>query len=424
MAGVAFAGLSPHRVRLGNGLVVVAKEVRTTPTVTINVGVRAGSICDPADAPGATYLLSRLIDRGTATRTAGTIAEDLDSRGIALTVGVTRHLFTIACTCLAEDVEPVLALLADIVREPSLPEPELATRRAEVVTGIRQDEDNPAVIASESLMALLYPDGHPYGRRTKGSVESVEAITRDRLVRLHAERFAPSETIVVVVGDVPVEHAAAVVERAFGGWDRPAPAGLRLPPPAAAAARRRLVAPMMNKAQADIAYGFVAVARHDPEYYAYWLMNNALGQYSLGGRLGDNIRERQGMAYYIFSSLDANVIEGPLTIRAGVAPADVDRAVTSIDEELRYVAAHGLTPKELDDSRQYLIASMPRALETTGGIASFLQTEEFFGLGADYDLQLPRLLEAVSVDQANGLARRLLDPDRATLVIAGPYAGS
>ena len=98
-------------------------------------------------------------------------------------------------------------------------------------------------------------------------------------------------------------------------------------------------------------------------------MNNALGQYAMGGRLGDSIRERQGMAYYVSSSLDANVIAGPLLVRAGVSAANVDRAIASIDEELTQIRREGLTAKELNESRQYLIGSMPRALETNAGIA-------------------------------------------------------
>ena len=123
---------------------------------------------------------------------------------------------------------------------------------------------------------------------------------------------------------------------AFGGWTAapPAPAVEFPPCRRAGGARVRACIPMMNKAQADIAYGFTAITRADPAYYAYWLMNNILGQYSLGGRLGDSIRERQGMAYYVFSSLDANVVPGPLMIRAGVSPANVERAVASIDAEL------------------------------------------------------------------------------------------
>ena len=414
-------GLNPARTVLDNGAVLLTKPTHTTPAVTINLAMRAGSIADPAGLPGMTWLLSRVIDRGTTTRSAADIAEDVDSRGITLSITVTRHLFTLVCTCLAEDFGPVLSLLGDILMAPSLPEEEIAICKGEVITAIRQDDDNPAARATESLMALLYPAGHPYGRRTKGSIEIVEALTRADLARQHAARFAPSEVTVVLVGDVDAMLARDAAAKVFGSWRAPAPAPTTLPPVVPASHRQRVVIPMMNKSQADIAYGFTTIKRRDPTYYAFWLMNNVFGQYSLGGRLGDNIRERQGMAYYVSSTLDANVAEGPLVIRAGVSPANVDRAVAAIDEEVASLVADGMSKKELDDSRRYLIGSIPRALETNAAIANFLQTEEFFGLGLDYDVRLPDLLTAVTLDEANAAARRALDPDRATIVIAGPY---
>ena len=418
---VQSSGLSPIRAVLDNGAVVISKETRTIPAVTVSLTMRAGSVCDPAEAVGAMHLLSRVIDRGTASRSASEIAEDLDSRGITLSIAVTRHLMSLACTCLSEDFDAVMPLLADIVKAPTFPDSELATRKTEVVTAIRQDGDNPAVRAVESLMSLLYPDGHPYGRPAKGTVDTVATLTRERLAALHAQWFAPASLSAVVVGDVSADRVADVAAHVFGGWRLPAATPAALPAVARAAERHRLVIPMMNKAQADIAYGFTAVARSDPSYYACSLMNNILGQYSMGGRLGDSIRERQGMAYYAFSSLDANVAEGPLTIRAGVSPANVDRAVASIDEEIARVVRDGFDDKELRESQRYLIGSMPRALETNAAIATFLQTAEFFGLGLDHDLRLPEHLAAVTLEEVNAAARRILDPDRATIVIAGPY---
>jgi len=152
-------------------------------------------------------------------------------------------------------------------------------------------------------------------------------------------------------------------------------------------------------------------------------MNNVLGEYSLGGRLGDTIRERQGMAYYVVSSLDASVLPGPLAIRAGVAAANVERAVAAIDREVEVLARDGPTENELLESKQYLIGSLPRTLETNASIAGFLQSAEFFGLGLDYDTRLPGLLQSVSRDQVHAAARRLLDTSRAAVVVAGPYAG-
>jgi zinc protease len=227
-----------------------------------------------------------------------------------------------------------------------------------------------------------------------------------------------------MVGDIEPRRGIEQAAAAFGGWTAkgsPAPP-LPIPPPPSG--RQVRVVPMMNKAQADITYGFATILRSDPAYYAYWLMNNILGQYSLGGRLGESIRERQGMAYYAFSSLDANVIPGPMMIRAGVNPANVERAVSSIDTELAALAAEGPTEKELQESKQYLIGSMPRTLETNIGIATFLQTAEFFGLGLDYDVRVPALLRAVTREDVLAAARRTLDPARASVAIAGPYSGT
>jgi zinc protease len=414
-------GLAANRTVLDNGAVIISKEAHTVPAVTISVGVRAGSIYDANELVGLSHLASRVLDRGTRQKTSDQIAEALDERGVSLTVGANRHVMTVSCTCLAEDFEAMLDLIGEIVREPAFADPEIEKRKGEVLNAIRQDEDNPAAMAMQALFAALYPDPHPYGRPSKGTVETVGRITRQNLIEFHSARFAPAVTTAIIVGDVDRERAVAAGRRVFASWRQNAPDEVTLPHPPRNRSRQERVISMMNKAQADIAYGFTTIIRSDPRYYAYTLMNNALGQYGIGGRLGDSIRERQGMAYYVFSSFDANVVEGPLIVRAGVNPANVDRAVTSIDEEMRRMAAEGLTSAELDDCKQYLIGSIPRLLETNGAIATFLQTAEFFRLGLDHDLRLPSLLDAVTLEEANAAARDALDAKRAAVVIAGPY---
>ena len=423
MTTAAQRGLAPIRATLDNGAVLIAKQAQTTPAVTIHAAFAAGSAFDPPGRPGVAHFVSRTIDRGTLTRPAEALAEELDRRGVSLAASVNRHVLSLVCTCLVEDLEAILGLLADIVRNPAFPPEEVGTRRGEIVTVIRQDEDNPAVMASEGLLADLYGTAHGYGWRPRGSVESVEAIDRAALQRFHAARVAPASLSLVMVGDVEPEAAIDIASAALGDWQAPPPPPLRLDEAPAAAGRRVRVIPMMNKAQADIAYGFTSIRRSDPAYDAYWMMNNILGQYSLGGRLGDNIRERQGMAYYVFSALDANIIPGPLVVRAGVSPANVDRAIAAIDEELARLAADGPTEAEMVESTQYLIGSMPRHLETNLGIANFLQTAEFFGLGLDYDLRVPSILRAVARADVHEAARRTLTPARATVVVAGPYTG-
>lgn len=425
-------GLAPRRNLLPNGAAVIAKESRATPAVTIHASVRAGTVFDPVDLGGLAHFLSRTIDRGTRTRTADAIADDLDMRGVSLNVTVNRHAVSLICTCLVEDFAPVLALVADVIRNPIFPAGEVETRRGEITTLIRQDEDNPASVAVERLLALLYGTRHPYGRPPRGTPDSVTWINRDALCAFHARQFVPSNLSLVVVGDVDRGYAIDAAGVVFGDWepspqvpaDAPLgpPAELTMPEPAAE--RRVHIVPMMAKAQADIAYGFTSITRADPAYHAYSLMNNILGQYSLGGRLGDSIRERQGMAYYVFSSMDANVIPGPFLVRAGVNPAHVERALMSIDEEVSRFAAEGPTEEEVAETKQYLIGSLPRNLETNIGIANYLQTVEFFGLGLDYDLRVADLVRAVGRDEIHAAARRLLDTRTASVVVAGPYDGS
>jgi len=424
MATLAQRGLSPIRAVLDNGVRVIAKHSGATPAVTVHASFNAGTVFDPAEHLGLSHFVSRTIDRGTAAHPADEIAERLDFRGVSLAITVNRHALSLVCTCLVEDLDPILGTLADIVMQPAFPDREVETRRGEIVTMIRQDEDNPAAMAAEGLLALLYGQAHPYGRRPRGTVETVERIRRSSLHAFHAARFAPDSLLLVMVGDLDPQRAIQWADRAFGGWDGQAAAEPQFPPVEAVHERRVHVIPMMNKAQADIAYGFTTIVRSDPAFYAYWLMNNILGEYSIGGRLGDSIRERQGMAYYVFSALDANVIPGPLVIRAGVNPANVDRALASIDEEITRMAADGPTERELEESRQFLVGSLPRRLETNGGIANFLQMVEFFDLGMDYDLRVPDLLARVTRDEVHAAARAVLDPAKAAVVVAGPYPKS
>ena len=280
-----------------------------------------------------------MIDRGTGDARSGVadIAEELDSRGITLTITVTRHLFSLVCTCLAEDFEPVLALLGDIVMAPSLPDDELATRKGEVITAIRQDEDNPAVRAIEALMALLYPDGHPYGRRTKGTIDVVERLTRDRLLRAaRASASRRRELTAVVVGDVEPARAASVGDaRVRRLASAVAGRRSRLPPVVPAAARRRLVIPMMNKAQADIAYGFTTITRARSgvlrvladEQRVRPVRDRRPARRQHPRAAGDGVLR-------VELARCERLPKGRWSIRAGVSPANVDRAIASIDEEV------------------------------------------------------------------------------------------
>jgi zinc protease len=423
MAASLAKGLSPVRAELSNGGVVLVQETVMTPAVTISASFRAGSMFDPVDLPGLAYLTGRAIDRGTEHRSASMMADELDERGVSMRVSSNRQALTVSCTCLAEDFDDVLAIVADIVRNPAFPPLEIESRRSEALTILRQNEDNPAARAVDAVLELLYGWHHPYGRPPKGTVIGVESVSRADMVAFHAARVRPAAMSLAVVGDVRPDHALERARQAFDDWaaEPPAPATVAVPP--LSQGRRTRVIGMPGKTQTDIAYGFTAIRRLDPRYYAYWMMNNVLGEFGLGGRLADNIRERQGMAYYAFSTLDATAGEAPLLVRAGVDPANVDRALAAIDHEVAALAAAGPTETELAETRGYLIGSIPRLLETNQSIAAFLQTSEEYGLGLDFEQRMPSLLGSVTRDDLHAAAADVLDPARAAIAVAGP-AGS
>jgi zinc protease len=418
--------LNPKRVVLPNGITVLAKSNHTSPTVSLLVGVRTGAYSDPPERDGTAALCARVLDRGTSKRSADVIADELDGRGASLSVIAGRHQMALAATCLAEDFDPVLALVADVARHPAFKDSEIATRKEQLITAIKQEEDNPATVAADAFTRALYST-HAYARKVRGTITGIEAIRRQDLVRFHQKGFDPSIMTVVVVGDLVEDFAIGAITKLFGDWpiaakstgDKPA---VTVPDPLAPPARQLVAVPMMNKSQADVVYGFVGVRRSDPDFTAMSVMNNALGQYAIGGKLGDSIRERQGMAYYVYSSLDATFGPGPFVIRAGVAAANVERTIASIDDELKGVIKDGFTAQEIDESKSYLIGSLPRQLETNAAIASFLLNVETFGLGLDYDERLPGLLKAVTKEAADAAARRLLNPEKATVAVAGPWS--
>lgn len=413
-------GLRPVRAELGNGVVAIAQETAAAPAVAINATFFAGSAQDPPDLPGVAYLTRRVIDRGTVHHSASEIADALDDRGVSLRVAAARDSFSVSCNCLSEDVAPLLALIADIVREPTFPEEEIQKRRREAVTSIRQDDDNPSARAIDVLVEMLYGAAHPYGRRFKGSATSLAAIERRHLADFHVRCLTASALRLAIVGDVRADAALAAAEELFGDWRGPTAAADVVLPPPGRATRQLRHEPMPGKPQSDIGYGFTGIRRLDPRYYAYWMMNNILGQFGLGGRLADNIRERQGMAYYAYSTFEARVSEGPLIIRAGVNPSDVERTIDAIDAEVRALGQAGPTPVEFADTRESLIGSIPRMLESNESIAEFLLGAEQFGLGLDYDRRLPGLLRAVSLDDVREAAAEVLDPRRPAIVVAGP----
>lgn len=421
MTGAAgTTGAATVRRRLDSGAVVVARRNTMTPAVTFMLAFDAGSAFDPPAAPGVAALVARMIDRGAAGLGADEIADAVESRGASLDVSSNRQALIFTSTCLVDDFEAMFDLAARMARAPSFPAEQLERRRSETLTRLAQDAENTATLASARVFERLYGAGHPYAHPPRGTVDAIARMTRADLEAFHASRVRPARLAVAVVGDLDEADACDRVAGALEGWTAAGEAPVdTLPVPAPPAARDVTRIDVAGKAQADIACGFLGPGRLDPGYYAFWVMNTVLGQYGMGGRLGENIRERQGMAYYASSSYDAHRIPGPLLVRAGVDPANVERTLAAIDFEIARIARDGITEDERANATRYLAGSIPRMLETNAGIAQFLISVEQFGLGDDFDRRLPALVAAVTRDEASAAAATL-DPARAVVAVAGP----
>ena len=179
---------------------------------------------------------------------------------------------------------------------------------------------------------------------------------------------------------------------------------------------------MSGKVQSDLIVGVPGIARTDPAYYEMMAANLILGQIGLMGRLGESVRERQGMAYYAYSDLRAGLLPGPWWVRAGVNPANEDRALSSILDEIKRFQDDGPDGNELADAREFLVGSMAVRLETNGGIAQTLAEIELYGLGLDYLERYPGIIRKLSGEDLRRAAARLSTRDYYA-AIAGPPAG-
>jgi zinc protease len=245
-------------------------------------------------------------------------------------------------------------------------------------------------------------------------------IGRDDLIAFHRSRYGPRVMTVAAVGGLGDFAAfARQVEQRFGEWDAEATPPEPPTPPAAPGGSRD-AATIAGKSQADLAVGMLTIPRSSPDYYPLEMGNLILGRLGLMGRLGANVRDRQGLAYYAYSAIDAGR-QGSLWIaRAGVDPANVDRAQTGVVEELRRLREEPVGDDELADGKSFLTGTLPIALETNDGVAATLLAIEYFDLGLDYLDRYPVTINAITRDEVLTAVRAHLDPERLAVGVALP----
>ncbi len=406
---------------LPNGIVCLVRENHASPAVVIHGMVRTGHVHVSPDKAGLAGFTAGLLDRGTVSRTSAQIAAEVEAVGASLYLGAGRHTTAFSAKCLAEDLDLVLDVLADVLQHPIFSTEEIEKVRGEILTDLEERENNTRRMADLEFRALTYPPPHPYGVSPMGYRDTIEQLTREDIWSFYEEHFGPRDMLVVIVGGVDAESAQDRVERVLGGWQREKSVerDVLLPPAPLSEVRRKFVS-LPGKTQSDIVLGRPGPARASPDYLAARLADIVLGGFGLMGRLGENVRDKQGLAYYAFSRMEAGLGPGPWMAVAGVNPQNVEQAVESILVELRRLRDTPVESDELDDVKAYLTGSLPILLETNEGVARSLLDMELYDLGLDYLQRYPGLIEAITAQEVQEAARTYLNPEAYALAIAGP----
>lgn len=408
------------RVSLDNGIVVLVKENHTNASVSLRGYLRAGALYESDASAGLAQFTAAALQRGTRKYRFRQLNELYDRAGMRFGVSAGSEIASFGGKSLAEDFETLLDVAVQVLRYPTFPEKEIEKLRGQIVTELREAEDDTRYVANRKMRESLFPKAHPYHRSPEGTERTVKKLQRSHLVAFHHKYYRPEGAIFVIVGDVPAVKAIDLIARHFGDWKGANGIAFAVPdaPPPPQPLRQDV--PMSGKVQSDIAIGFPGLRRSDPDYYAMRLGDLILGQLGLYGRLGEVVRDQMGLCYYIYSVLEAGLGAGPWTINAGVNPRHVERAIEAIGAEIRRIRAEGVTADELAHAQDYLTGSLALRLETNDGVANTLADIELYALGLDYIVRYESIFRGVTREQIAATLAKYAEPQRAVTVVAGP----
>ncbi|MCP4165190.1 MAG: insulinase family protein [Chloroflexi bacterium] len=424
MTGTHLSLPGPHSIvtaTLANGLRLFIYENFASETVVIDGYLRAGSICEQAHEAGLASLSSGLLRRGTAKRSFDELNELADDAGISFAFGAGRHVLAFDGKALNEDIDLLLELLTESLTQPAFEPEQLEQVRARRLTSIQEREHSTRAMAALTFQEHIYADDHPYGRSLSGYADTIAGITIDAVKTFYQRFIGPDQGVLVLVGAINAGVAIEKLEQTVGQWQQEdARPLIESPPMPEIRERVEVSTEIPGKSQSDIVLGWPGIRRVHPDYFPMLLCNSILGSFGMGGRLGDHVREREGMAYYARSTFTANQGVGIWYAYAGVNPANVERTVETILSEIERIREEMVSDEELADVKANLSGSLPLRLETNGGIAGNLLNMAWYDLGLDYLMRYADRVEKIGKEDIQRLAQTYLDPDRYVLAIAGP----
>jgi zinc protease len=413
--------LAIRRQRLANGITVLGHERTATPAVVVRASVQAGSMYDPPGKEGLSYFTARMMQRGTSHHTFQQISEMTDRVGASLNVSGLEHSLQVGGRSLRDDLDLIIGLLAEIIREPIFPPQEMDKFRGQLLTSLREQRDDTRTTVERHFRELAYPTDHPYHRWPFGDETSVASFSRDDLTGFHRRYVQPNRMSVAYSGGIEFDEMVDKIARAFAGWNASgpsAPFGIPDVAPPNGVIRRDFT--LSGKTQSDLGLGRPALRRSNPDFYALSMADLILGGLGLSGRLGTTVRDEQGLAYYVSSGVDASLGPSPWEVRAGVNPANIERAIELILQEVERIRTDLVTEAELADGKSYLTGILPLSVETNDGVARTVQLIETFDLGLDYLDRYPGIINSLTREQVRAAAERYFSTDHIVVVTAGP----
>jgi predicted Zn-dependent peptidase len=415
-AGPASEGI--RRTRLDSGLRVVTEALPGLRSVAIGFWVGVGSRDESDDDRGATHFLEHLLFKGTETRSAHDIAHAVESVGGDMNAFTMQEMTAFYVRVPEESLDVAIDTLADVVWSPALRREDVDSERQVILEELRRREDAPDDIVHDVFAGAMFPD-HPLGRDVLGSQRSITVMDRETIAHYHTEHYRPSAMVVAAAGNLQHDHVVDLVAArsaalcADGRGERRRSTGRLAPAQPLAVVRR-------NSEQVHAVVGIRGIPRDDPDRYALTVLNQALGG-GLSSRLFQEVRERRGLAYSVYSYRVAYYETGAFAVYVGTAPGRVHEAVAVVDAELdRLLHDAGIGREELAAAKGHLKGSMALSLETSNSRMHRLGSSELI-LGEVLSLnQLVDRIDSVTTDDMARVIERIFAYGPRTLAVVGP----
>jgi zinc protease len=410
----------PPRVErtLANGLRVVAVRYPTVPKVSVVLTIQSGLAVDPADKSGLAQFVTDAVQEGTTTRDSRKIREEIFAMGASLSAAAGQDTSSFTIRGLADTMPAMLALLSDIVRNPTFPEQEIELLKANTAQVLQAQLASPQYLANRAFRQTLFGP-HPYSR-IGPTLTTVKGIDRAAIVEYHKTYYRPNNAFVVVTGDVTPDAAFAAVEKALGSWARGTVPPPPTPPVPSLDGRKVVFVQRPNSVQSSISVGNFTIRRSDPRWIVMNVANQIYGG-AFDSRLIRNIREEKGYTYSPQSQFQAMGQTGLYRAVADVRNEVTGATLKEIYGEIDKLRAEGPSEQELNNTKTYARGLFVIQNATQNGFANTLNTMYSFNLPKDYPETFQKTVSSLSTEAVKTGAQMLLGSEDSVIVVVGDW---